>query len=54
MAIFSLTQFMEVVRRLPLKIFVDPDIRFQIISSMQRELDELIVLEEAQEQEAIE
>jgi hypothetical protein len=54
MGIFAITQFIEMVRRLPIKFFVDPDNRFQIITAMQRELDELIVLEETEEQEMAE
>jgi hypothetical protein len=54
MAIFAITQFIETVRRLPIKFFVDPDNRFQIISSLQHELDDFIILEENQEQETSE
>jgi hypothetical protein len=54
MAIFAITQFIEMVRRLPMKIFVDQDNRFQIISTMQCELDELIILEEMEERETAE
>jgi hypothetical protein len=54
MAIFSVTQFIEMVRRLPIKFFVDPDNRFQIVTTMQRELDELIIREEAEEHEVVE
>ncbi|MDR2779430.1 MAG: hypothetical protein LBB16_04100 [Puniceicoccales bacterium] len=53
MAIFAITQFIEMVRRLPLKFFVDPDNRLQIITAMQRELDELIIQEETAEEEII-
>jgi hypothetical protein len=54
MMIFAITQFMEIVRKLPMKFFTDIDNRFQAITTMQHELDELIVLEEAQEEEAVE
>ncbi|MDR2650903.1 MAG: hypothetical protein LBC68_01120 [Prevotellaceae bacterium] len=54
MAIFAITQFIEMIRQLPLKFFVDPDNRLQIIIAMQRELDELIVLEEATQEEIVE
>jgi hypothetical protein len=54
MAIFAITQFIEMVRQLPLKLFTDPDNRLQIITAMQRELDELIILEEASQEEIVE
>jgi hypothetical protein len=49
MAIFAITQFIEMLRRFPLKFFLDPDIRLRIVTSMQRELDELIVKEETEQ-----
>jgi hypothetical protein len=54
MMIFAITQFMEMVRKLPMKFFSDPDNRFQTVETMQLELDELIILEEAQEEELVE
>jgi hypothetical protein len=50
-AIFAITQFIEMVRRLPMKFFTDPDNRLRLITNMQSELDELIVEEEAEQQE---
>lgn len=54
MAIFAITQFIEMIRKLPLKFFSDPDNRLQIISTMQHELDCLIVLEEQEAEEVME
>jgi hypothetical protein len=54
MAIFGITQFIEMIRRMPLKFFTDPDNRIQIISAMQHELDELILLEESEQTEVVE
>ncbi|MDR0679804.1 MAG: hypothetical protein LBF42_02095 [Puniceicoccales bacterium] len=51
-AIFTITQLMELIRRLPIKFFEAQENRIQVLESMQSELDELIILEE-QEQEEI-
>ena len=51
MSIFAFTQFIEMIRILPLKFFENLDIRLQIITAMQQELDELILTEENQELE---
>jgi hypothetical protein len=54
MAIFAITQFIEMVRNLPLKFFSEQDHRLQTITALQHELDKLIVLEEAEEVENVE
>lgn len=51
MAIFAVTQFIEMVRKMPLKFFTDSDNRIQIVNAMQHELDELILLEESEQAE---
>ncbi|MDR1255654.1 MAG: TyeA family type III secretion system gatekeeper subunit [Puniceicoccales bacterium] len=52
-AIFAITRLMELIRRLPMKFFEDPDSRSQILDMMQEELDELIILEEREQEEAL-
>jgi hypothetical protein len=49
MAIFGITQFIEMIRRMPMKFFTEQDHRLQIITTLQHELDQLIVQEEAEE-----
>ena len=51
MAIGAMTMFVELVRQLPLKFFSNIDDRLQTLNALQRELDEMIALEETQEQE---
>lgn len=50
-AIFTITQLMELIRRLPMKFFTDVENRAHILEAMQSELDELIILEEKEENE---
>ena len=54
MAIFAITQFMEMIRRLPIKFFSDPDTRLKILSTMQYELDVLVAKEEEESEEIVE
>ncbi|MDR1595629.1 MAG: hypothetical protein LBR91_01740 [Puniceicoccales bacterium] len=51
MAIFAITQFIEMVRNLPMKFFSEQDHRLQTIAALQHELDRLIVIEESEEVE---
>lgn len=52
-AIFTITQLMELIRRLPMKFFTDVENRAHILEAMQSELDELIILEEKEENEVV-
>ncbi|MDR1401801.1 MAG: hypothetical protein LBI81_02490 [Puniceicoccales bacterium] len=54
MAIFGITQFLEVIRKLPMKFFMEQDYRLQILTSTQHELDKLIIREELDETESTE
>ena len=54
MAIFAITQFMEMIRRLPIKFFSDPDTRLKILNTMQYELDVLVAKEEEESEEIVE
>ena len=54
MAIASMTLFVEFIRQLPMKFFTNEDNRLQSLNALQRELDEMIALEETQEQEVVE
>jgi hypothetical protein len=51
MAIFAITQFIEIVRGLPTKFFAEQENRVQTIAALQHELDRLIILEESEEME---
>jgi type III secretion protein W len=51
MAIFAITQFIEMVRRFPMKLFEDLDNRIQVINALQLELDDLITQEEEEQAE---
>ena len=45
---------MEMIRRLPIKFFSDPDTRLKILSTMQYELDVLVAKEEEESEEIVE
>lgn len=50
-SIFAITQLMELIRCLPMKIFSEIDNRAHILEAMQAQLDELIIAEEKEENE---
>lgn len=51
LAIFAITQLMELIRQLPMKFFTEIENREHVLEAMQAQLDELIVLEEQEENE---